>query len=316
VPAVWRRTPPARRAAVHSALLKVERDCDVRTRLASDPVGVVRRYRRREDQEIVGLLASSLAFGNVRTIVDKLELVLGRLGPSPARAADDPAALAASLGDVRHRVYRGDDIARLLAGARAVQRAHGSLGRAFEKELAQAGTLRGALTGWTDAIRRTGGLDRVAGRRAGARHILADPAKSSGCKRLLLYLRWMVRPDDGVDLGLWRGVSPEILLVPVDTHIFKLARNLGFTARKTLTFETSEEVTSVLRQMAPGDPVRFDFALCHLGMVQRCPSRRDERRCAGCAVRPVCRHWARGAGRRLGGGGPERGGSASGGKTV
>ena len=102
----------------------------------------------------------------------------------------------------------------------------------------------------------------------------------------------MVRPDDGVDLGVWRRVPTSVLLVPVDTHLYKLSRNLGFTKRGTLTWATTEEITAALRRLDPEDPVRFDFPLCHLGMLQRCPSRKDAKRCEGCGIQSVCRHWA------------------------
>jgi uncharacterized protein (TIGR02757 family) len=108
----------------------------------------------------------------------------------------------------------------------------------------------------------------------------------------MLLLRWMVRPADGVDLGLWR-LDPAELLIPVDTHIHKLALNLGLTRRATVSSKAAEEITASLRRFDPADPVKYDFALCHLGMVQRCPSRRDPVRCEGCGVRPVCRHWSR-----------------------
>jgi endonuclease III len=100
----------------------------------------------------------------------------------------------------------------------------------------------------------------------------------------------MVRPADGVDLGLW-DVPTSALLVPVDVHIHKLGRNLGFTRRKTTSWKTTEEITAALRRFDPADPVKYDFALCHLGMLRRCPSRRQAARCLGCAVKPVCRHW-------------------------
>jgi uncharacterized protein (TIGR02757 family) len=100
----------------------------------------------------------------------------------------------------------------------------------------------------------------------------------------------MVRPDDGIDLGLWR-VPPRRLLVPVDVHIHKLARNLGFTKRPDLSWKTCVEITRALRRFDPEDPIRYDFSLCHMGMVQKCPSRRDPVRCEGCGVRPVCVHW-------------------------
>jgi uncharacterized protein (TIGR02757 family) len=108
----------------------------------------------------------------------------------------------------------------------------------------------------------------------------------------MLLLRWMARPADGVDLGVW-PIPPSQLLVPVDTHIHKLARNLGLTRRNDVSWRTASEITAALRRFDPADPVKYDFSLCHLGMLQRCPSRRDPERCEGCGVMPVCRHWAR-----------------------
>jgi endonuclease III len=99
----------------------------------------------------------------------------------------------------------------------------------------------------------------------------------------------MVRPADGVDLGLW-DVDPRRLLVPVDVHIHKLSRNLGLTRRATPSWRTTEEITAALAAFDPADPTKYDFALCHMGMVQRCPSRRSVA-CGACPVRPVCVHW-------------------------
>ena len=273
------------------ALDDVRSTCDVAARLELDPVAVVHRYPALEDRELVGLIASAVAFGNVKALRAKLEEALERLGPGVARVADHPDEVAARLSGWKHRVYRGEDLARLLVGARTVQRAAGSLGRRFAQDLEREGDLRRALISFTRAIREAAGLgaDRKSKRR-GSAHILADPAGASGCKRLLLYLRWMVRPADGVDLGLW-DVPTSVLLVPVDVHIHKLGRNLGFTRRKTTSWKTTEEITEALRRFDPADPVKYDFALCHLGMLRRCPSRRDPVRCRGCGVKPVCRHW-------------------------
>lgn len=264
--------------------------CDVAARLELDPVAVVHRYSRPADQELVALMASAVAFGNVKALRAKLEQALARLGPDIASVADDELDVFARLHGWKHRVYRGEDLARLLIGARRVQRVSGSLGRRFAEDLEREGELRAALASFAHAIRDAGGLNRSATQRRGAAHILADPDGSSGCKRLLLYLRWMIRPADGVDLGLW-NVPTDVLLVPVDTHIHKLGRNLGFTRRKNLSWTTAEEITRALRRFDARDPAKFDFALCHMGMLQRCPSRRDSVRCEGCGVRPVCRHW-------------------------
>jgi uncharacterized protein (TIGR02757 family) len=281
-----RRSREARLAAVGAALDEVRARCDVSVRVDNDPVSFVHRYRALEDQELVALLASSLAFGNVKAFRAKIEDALARIGPDVARAADEPAAITARLRGWKHRVYRDEDLAGLLIGARCVQREAGSLGGALVRELARGVGLRAALTAWASAIRRAGGLD-------GGAHILADPSKGSAVKRLMLLLRWMARPADGVDLGLW-PISPSSLVIPVDTHIHKLGRNLDLTRRADVSWTTAEEITAALRRFDPSDPVKYDFSLCHLGMLQRCPSRRDPVRCEGCGVKSVCRHWSRG----------------------
>jgi len=271
---------------------------DLRARRAADPVDLVHRYTAREDQELVALVAASCAFGNVKAIRQKLGELFDLVGESPSRAADDPAALRKKVARWKHRVFRGDDVARLLAGARSLQREDGSLGAAFARELARADSVqdtreeafRDALASFCDRIRRAGGLDRKTHRR-GPAHLLADVRAGSAAKRLMLFLRWMVRPADGIDLGLWDDVEPSRLLIPVDVHIHKLGRNLGLTKRKDLSWRTAVEITEGLARLDPADPTRYDFSLCHMGMLQRCPSRRDPARCEGCGVKPVCMHW-------------------------
>ena len=274
---------------VHRALEGVLATCDIASRVANDPVEYVRRYSAPEDVELVALIASSVAFGNVTALRAKRADALERMGPSPARAADDAPALEKRLRGWKHRVWVADDLFRLIVGARRLQRAAGSLGDAFARELRHH-DLREALARYVDAIRAEGGLDRV--KRRSARHLLPDPRASSTCKRLHLFLRWMVRGPNEADLGLWSDrVDTARLLIPVDVHIHKLTRNLGLTKRNTANWAVADEITAALREFDPRDPVRFDFALCHMGMVQRCPSKRDPVRCEGCAVRPVCRHW-------------------------
>lgn len=300
------RAKPARDAALKAALDLVRGREDLRARRANDPVEFVHRQRAREDRELVALLAASCAFGNVKAIRLKLAELLDRIGPRPARAADDPAALAERLAGFKHRVFRGEDLAKLLVGARRVQRASGSLGAAFQRELSRVdrdqhdaepeSRIREALASFCDRIRAEGGLPRAgasdpSGRR-GPSHLLSDARAGSGAKRLLLFMRWMIRPADGIDLGLWK-VPAARLLIPVDVHIHKLSRNLGLTRRRDLSWKTSVEITRALSRLDPSDPTRYDFSLCHMGMVQRCPSRADAARCEGCGVRPVCVHWKR-----------------------
>jgi uncharacterized protein (TIGR02757 family) len=276
---------------VGKTLERVRKRCDQKARLDADPVGVVHRFADPQDKEIVGLLAACVAFGNVVTIRSKLLDALRRIGDRPTVAAEDEAKLLARMKGWKHRVFLGEDIARLLVGARRVQKANGTLGERFRKDYDATHDLREALARFTGAIRDAGNLHASSKGRRGPSHLLGNPRGASASKRLLLYLRWMIRPADGVDLGLW-PLPASILLCPVDTHIHKLGRNLGFTTRKDLSWRTTEEIGRALAAFDPSDPAKYDFALCHLGMLQRCPSRRDPVRCEGCGVMPVCKHWS------------------------
>ncbi len=264
---------------------------DARSRVAHDPVEFARRYDDPLDSEVAGLVASSLAFGNVVTLRKKTADALGRFGPSPAAYARSRsyARMRADLHDWRHRIYRGDDLARLVfAAGRAIER-HGSLGALFCRAFAEGhGDLLFALDRFVTELRS---LAPPQANTRGFSHLLADPRSPSAKKRLCLYLRWMVRPDDGVDLGLWSAVPPSALIIPLDTHVFRIARNLGLTKKKTASFEAAKEVTEALCRVDPLDPVKLDFALCHLGISRACPSRRDPRKCEGCSIRRICVHW-------------------------
>lgn len=294
----------ARDAEIKTALDAVRKREDLRLRRASDPVDFVHAYKSRADREIVALVAANLAFGNVKAIRAKVADLLERVGPSPAKAAEDETALHRALDGWKHRVFIGEDVARLMVGARRVQKADGSLGHAFARALREADRtgasehegLREALASFCDRIRKEGGLplpgeSRKTDRR-GPVNLLSNARAGGGAKRLLLFLRWMVRPADGIDLGLW-AVPPRRLLMPVDVHIHKLSQNLGFTKRRDVSWATAVEITTALARFDADDPTRYDFSLCHMGMVQRCPSRRDAVRCEGCGVKPVCVRWAR-----------------------
>lgn len=289
---------------IRKALDAVRARADLRARREADPVGFVHRFTDLHDREMVALVAASLAFGNVKAIRMKVEQLLRRVGPSPARAADDARALKKRLDGWVHRVFRGEDVAKLMLGIRKVQKQAGSLGEAFADALRRADqreeeghvAFRDALATFCDRIRKAGGLplpgEKDPSGRRGPSHLLSNPRAGGGAKRLFLFLRWMTRPADGIDLGLW-SVSPARLLMPVDVHIHKLSRNLGFTKRRDVSWKTAVEITGALARFDPSDPTRYDFSLCHMGMLQRCPSKRDEKRCEGCGVQPVCIHWTK-----------------------
>ncbi len=273
---------------LHRALDAVRASCDVGARRRLDPVAFVHRYLAPLDQELAGLLASSCAFGNVTTIRAKLDDVGERLGPELSAIAEDREALCDAMSGFRHRLYVGEDLALLVYGARIVQRRFGSLGDAFASFLSDGSTLHDALIAFVDEVRDASGLV-MTGERRGPAHLLPDPRGGSASKRLLLYLRWMVRPADGIDLGLW-PVSPARLVIPVDVHVHKLATNLGLTQARTPSWRVAEDITDVFRRFDPEDPVKYDFALCHLGMAGSCSSRFVREVCESCAIRNVCRH--------------------------
>jgi uncharacterized protein (TIGR02757 family) len=255
-----------------------------------DPVSFVHRANPA-DREVVALLAALLAFGNVVAVRRSIGRALDRLGDEPARAIDGASerALARKLDRFVHRVWRGDDFAAMLARAGRVRREHGSLGAAFASHLERTGDLRESLARLSDSLR---GRDPS----RGLAHLVSDPRAGSACKRSLLLLRWMVRPADGVDLGLW-PVDPALLVIPVDTHVQRIARNLGLTRRRDASWRTAEDITTVLRRFDAHDPVKYDFAICHLGVSRRCPSRRDPVLCADCVLRSTCSQWRSGEGR-------------------
>ena len=166
---------------------------------------------------------------------------------------------------------------------------HGGLGARFGSRFEEEGWHRPALARFAAELRgarEVGPLLEGRGLR-GLRHLLPDPAGPGASKRWNLYLRWMVRGPDGVDLGLWRGVPTSALLVPLDTHVHRVARALGLTARRDASWRTAEEIT-LLRRIDPLDPVRYDFALCHLGMSGLCPARRDAQKCLSCSLARAC----------------------------
>lgn len=264
--------------------------CDFDRTLAGDPLRYAHRCEAREDREVAAMLGALLAFGNVKTILAKLDaLITARLEGAPGRVARESgrAELARRLHGWRHRTFAGDDVAALLFAAGELLRRDGGVFVSLERAYRETGDLRESLARWVGELRALAWPD---GPTRAAKHLLPDPRGVSACKRLLLLSRWVVRAEHP-DLGLVTAIPPAALVIPLDVHIHRIARNLGLTARTAATWETAAEVTDALRALSREDPVRYDMAVCHLGIAQRCPSRRDALRCEGCALKPVCRHW-------------------------
>lgn len=264
---------------------------DWRADLAADPVSRLHRYADPRDREVAGLVAAAITYGRVAMILRNLDSVLHVMGPSPAAYARafTPSTDRAFFAGFAHRWTRGADLVALLRRVRRLLERHGSL------EAALAFGLRpddpdvvAALGRFIDALRAPArGLGPVP---RALRSLLAHPADGSACKRTLIWLRWMVRRDD-IDPGGFTAIAPAALVVPIDTHVARIAGYLGLTARKTPDLAMAREVTASLRAIAPEDPLRYDFALCHLGIAGDCPSRPVRAICGGCPLRTACRIW-------------------------
>lgn len=260
--------------------------------IAPDPLEFPRSYADRDDQEVAAFVASALAYGNVKAIKASVADALRRMGRSPAAFVRrfDPARDAAAFDGFVHRFNVGEDLADLCLVLRRLGERYGSLEAAFlAGDDPDAADVEPGLGAFSATALAMGPFPRA----AGVRFFFPSPADGSACKRLNLFLRWVARPRDGVDLGLWRRVSPARLVIPLDVHVGRIARYIGLTRRKSNDWRTAAEVTARLRRLDPADPVRYDFAICRLGILDRCPRRRDLAKCAPCPLRGVCRFYNR-----------------------
>jgi uncharacterized protein (TIGR02757 family) len=226
-----------------------------------DPLECVYLYEGPDDREVAGLVAALLAYGRAGQIVESVKHVLGRMGGTPGRFLYDarPSSLTRLFADFAYRIWTGSQLTGLLLGMRRVMRRYGSLGACFQAADHGGQTVIPALQGFVNE------LDAVP--KGKCKSLLPSPAKGSACKRLHLYLRWMVRKDQ-VDPGTWQAVSAAKLVVPLDTHMHRIAKALGATRRNSADMGTALEVTAAFRQVCPEDPVRYDFALTRLGIRQ------------------------------------------------
>jgi uncharacterized protein (TIGR02757 family) len=262
--------------------------------LANDPLSFCRRYDAAEDREVAGLIASSFAYGNVKIILRTLERIFSRIGPSPRQFVEsfEPELGLSLFAGFKHRFNDARDLCALLLAARTMIEQAGTIGEFFlgchDRD---AEDVTPSLTRFSQAV-----LAMDYAPVFDSRQIPADsyfpfffpsPASGSACKRLCMYLRWMVRPDDGIDLGIWHGVAPSQLVVPVDAHIRRICRYLGLTRRNQGDWRMAREITAALRRIDPADPVRYDFSLCHLGISEGCNGN-DPLRCQDCPVHLIC----------------------------
>ncbi|MBM3808134.1 MAG: TIGR02757 family protein [Acidimicrobiia bacterium] len=243
-------------------------------RSVADPVWIVRRFDRPDDQEVIGFMASALAFGRVQSVLNAIDGMLAVIGPSPAGFVRDftPARDRDRFKHLVHRWTNGADFAALVWVLHQMIRQSGSIENFFAEGLGDTDVdVSQALQSFST---RALALDvsAIYGRKRpkpGVAYFFSRPSSGGACKRLNLYLRWMVR-DDKVDLGVWTKVKPAQLIVPLDTHIIRVGKCLRLTSLKSPGWRMAADITRSLRALDGHDPIKFDFSICHLGMMNGC----------------------------------------------
>ena len=241
--------------------------------IAQDPISIPHQFGRKQDIEIAGFFAAMFSWGNRTTIIRKSNELLNRMDNAPFDFIKhhEPADLKKLIG-FKHRTFNSTDLLYFIQFLRSHYDGTDSLESAFMPEdlikkpnrSVEHEFVKSALTVFytrffslQDAPQRT------------EKHI-ASPAKNSTCKRLNMYLRWMVRDDhQGVDFGIWKKFSSAELICPVDLHVARVARRFGMIQRKQTDWKTAMELTNALREMDKSDPVKYDFALFSLGVTEK-----------------------------------------------
>jgi len=269
--------------------------------LANDPLSYCHRYTDPADQEIAALIAAVFAYGSVKVIKGNLTRIFSIMGDTaPARFIDnfDPKKQRQLCNGFKHRFNNEADLTALFWAIRLMRQQQSSIEGFFSQfHAANATTVEQGLNGFCTAVL---GLDYqpIFGksglpRKSSFSFLFPSPAGGSACKRLCMFLRWVVRPADGIDLGIWKLIRPSQLIIPVDRHIERIGQMLGLTCRRTPDWRMASEITTALRQFDPNDPVKYDFSLCHLGISEGCNGQSGTV-CLGCPVQQHCRPLQRG----------------------
>jgi uncharacterized protein (TIGR02757 family) len=259
---------------------------------AMDPIQIVRRYTRQDDREVVGFVSAALAFGRVSSVLQSIERVLAVLGPAPAAYLRrfDPRRDAGAFDGIVHRWIRERDIVALVWVLKQMADGAGSIEEFFlQGDQPSSEDVQGALDSFSTralALDLKTAYGRVP-KRPGVCYFFPRPSAGSACKRLNLFLRWMVRRD-ALDLGVWSRVTAARLIVPLDTHVIRVGRCLRLTRYTSPGWRMARDITASLRALDPADPVKYDFALCHLGMMNACGFSRAQAD-SQCPLRGACR---------------------------
>jgi uncharacterized protein (TIGR02757 family) len=256
----------------------------------TDPIQFPRRFTNRLDQELIAFLSAMFAFGNVAAISRSLERILSVLGSRPAlEIVNWPTECPPALQSFRHRWIGSDDLQVLLRSMKSIY-AEGSLEALFlEGYDTEAHDVSGAVTSFSQKLRKYVEAESGGELSRGLKFLISLPSPGGVLKRMNLFLRWVVRRIPP-DLGLWVNVDPSKLLLPIDTHMSRFVRYTGLTRlRGRVGWKMVLEATESLRYLSARDPIRYDFALTRLGILDRCRHHPDPVACPECPLRKACR---------------------------
>lgn len=275
-------------ASLKNVLDKLYAKYNHRRLIKPDPLQFVYQYSSREDMEIAGFLAASLAYGRVQQIQRNLIYLFGLMGKSPFQfVLSFNKEKRKNLKSFKHRFTTGSNISDLLELLQGILWEFGSIKEFFVQGYNSSDkNIIPALSKFSDSLLDIHASYRNGYVNRGLKYLLASPSRGSACKRLNLFMRWMVRSDE-VDTGLWKVIDKAKLIVPVDVHMGRLCRILGFYDQKTISLKSAEKITYSFTEIEPADPVKYDFALSRIGIIENCTGRiRDK--CKSCELFCYC----------------------------
>jgi uncharacterized protein (TIGR02757 family) len=268
----------------------VASDFDRTREISNDPISHVMAFKEPQDREVGAFIAAVFSYGNVKQIQATLKKIFALLGARPALKLHDSDGKywrKVIPKTFRHRFNSAEDLGCFLTWIGEALRSHGNLENFFLSQNKNLTEIGQGLENFIEAFTNLPCKPYAPQKQRGVYFLLSRPSKKSACKRLLLFLRWVVGTGS-MDLGLWKNIPKHILLIPVDTHVLRISRHLGLTKRKDNSWRTAQEITDKLKTLDPRDPTRFDFALCHLGISQECPSRFKLSVCGHCRMNDLC----------------------------
>jgi uncharacterized protein (TIGR02757 family) len=239
------------------------REYDTKGFIQDDPVCIPHLFSKKQDKEIAGFFAAVFAWGNRTTIINKSKELMGLMDMQPHDFClhASPQELK-RLQHFKHRTFTADDLLYFVDFLRRHYQAHRSLEKAFTKGLDEgAPTIERGLIHFRKYFFEAEHLKRT------EKHI-ASPLQHSACKRINMFLRWMVRKGP-VDLGLWKNISPAQLVCPLDLHVHRVARRFNMIESKTANWDAAVELTQYLKRLDAADPIKYDLVLFNLGLVER-----------------------------------------------